>query len=232
MGALLDIGRGLADLLRPALWGVALKAVLLTLALLIAAFWAGAWALGVGRDMTLALPLLGVVEIGGAAGILWVLGALALGTLLVTPVAALFVGFLLDDVADAVEARSYPDLPPARPVPALRQVAGALRLLLLMLVANILGLFVWLLAAPVAPFYFLLANGWLIGREYFELVACRRMAPGAATSLRRANRWDGIVVGACVAAAMAVPLVNLLAPLAGVAAVTHQFHRLQGRSPR
>jgi CysZ protein len=231
MGAFADIARGLSDLLRPALWGVAAKAVLLTLGLLVAVFWAGAWALGVGHDMALSLPLLGVVDVGGAAGVLWVLAALALGALLVTPVAALFIGFLLDDVADAVEARSYPDLPPARAVPATRQIGAALRLLVLMLLANALGLFVWMLATPVAPIYFLLANGWLIGREYFDLVACRRLDDHAAQALRRANRLSSLVVGAGVAAAMAVPLLNLLAPLAGVAAITHQVHRLQGRNP-
>ncbi|MFN3613295.1 MAG: EI24 domain-containing protein [Rubrimonas sp.] len=230
MGAALDIARGLSDLMRPALWGVAIKAVLLTLALLVAAFWGGAWALGVGQDMSLSLPLLGVVEMGGAAGVLWLLGALAIGTLLITPVAALFIGFLLDEVADAVEARSYPGLPPARPAPAWRQVGAALRLLALMLLANFAGLFVWLLATPLAPLYFLIANGWLIGREYFELVASRRLDPTTAGALRRAHRWSNLAVGACVAAAMAIPVLNLIAPLAGVAAVTHQFHRIRGEA--
>lgn len=223
--ALTAILRALRDLGDARLWGVALKAVVVTLVLLGLAFWAGGWALGVGEGLGVALPWSeGFTAPGGLTIALWIAGALVVSTFLTPPVAALFVGLLLDDVVDAVEARRYPDAPPAAAVPVLRQMGAALNLLALMLLANGFGLLVWLLAAPVAPFYFIATNGYLIGREYFELVASRRMSPDAARKERRRLRLSVWAIGAATAAALTVPIVNLLAPLLGVAAATHLHH--------
>ena len=226
---LVDVVRAVADRRDPRLWGVALKAILLTLALLGLAFGGGAWALGVGSDLSFTLPWIGEVGVGGGAtGALWVVAALVGSMVLTPPVAALFIGVMLDEVVDAVEARSYPGLAPARPVPWLRQIGAATNLLLMMLVANAFGLVVWLLFPPGAPFLFLLINGWLIGREYFELVAFRRLDARQAKALRRSRILSATAIGAAVAAALAVPLLNLIAPLIGVAAATHLFHRFAG----
>jgi uncharacterized protein involved in cysteine biosynthesis len=223
----IDILRAIADLRDPRLWGVVAKAIALTLILLAAAFGGGAWALGVGSDLSFTLPWIGDVSVGGGAtGLLWALAAIAASLFLTPPVAALFVGFLLDDVVDAVEARSYPALSRATPVPWLKQMGAALNLLALMIVANLIGLIFWALFPPVAPFLFLAMNGWLIGREYFELVAFRRVDASRARALRRANGLSATLIGAAVAAALAIPVVNLIAPLLGVAAATHLFHRV------
>jgi len=222
-----DILRALGDLRSPAMWGVALKAVALTLALLAGAFALAGWALGIGGDLSLTLPWIGQVGVGGGVtGVLWALAALALSAFLMAPVAALFIGFLLDDVVDAVEARDYPALAPAPGVPMLRQMAASLNLLGLMLAANAFGLIVWLLAPPVAPLLFIALNGWLIGREYFETVALRRMDAASARRLRRAHRLAAFGLGVGVALVMSVPLLGLLAPLLGVAAATHLYHRV------
>lgn len=222
-----DILRALGDLRSPALWGVAVKAVALTLALLAGAFALAGWALGIGSDLSVTLPWIGEVGVGGGVtGALWALAALALSAFLMAPVAALFIGFLLDDVVDAVEARHYPALPRAPGVPMLRQLGAALKLLGLMLVGNGFGLMVWIVFPPAAPFVFLAVNGWLIGREYFETVALRRLDAAAARRLRRAHRMAAFGVGLGVALVMSVPLMGLIAPLLGVAAATHLYHRI------
>jgi uncharacterized protein involved in cysteine biosynthesis len=222
-----DVARALADLRDRRLWGVAAAAVALTLALLAAVFTAAAWALGVGSDLSFTLPWIGVVEIGGGAtGALWTLAALVASLFLTPPVAALFIGMMLDWVVDAVESRNYRGLPPARPVPWLRQMGAAANLLGLMILANLAGLVLWILLPPAAPFVFLAINGWLIGREYFELVAYRRVDPATARALRKKNGLTTTALGAAIAAALAIPVLNLLAPLLGVAAITHMFHRV------
>ena len=227
-----DVGRAIADLRDPRLWGVALKAILLTLGLLALAFAGGAWALGIGSDLSFTLPWIGEVAVGGGAtGLLWAVAALALSLFLTPPVAALFIGMLLDDVVDAVEARDYRGLPPARPVPWLRQIGAAANLLALMVVANLFGLIFWLLVPPAAPFVFLLLNGWLIGREYFELVAFRRVDAARARALRRSRGFACTAIGAATVALMATPIVNLIAPTIAVAAITHLFHRAAGDAP-
>ncbi len=225
-----DLLRALGDLRDPRLWGVMMKAALLTLALLALGVVGLGWALGVGGDLTLSDPWIGTIDFG-ALGFFAYLAAATLASAFLTPfVAALFVGLLLDDVVEAVERRRYPGLGPASPVPFARQMGAAVKLLGLMIVANLLGLAVYLLFPPFAPAVFLTLNGYLIGREYVELVAFRRISATDARRLRRRERLSATLIGAAVAATLSVPFVNLLAPMIGVAAATHLFHRARARA--
>ena len=100
---------------------------------------------------------------------------LVLSVVLMVPVAAAVVGFFLDDVAEAVEARHYPALPPARPLGLGR--AGRRRAALLRAGGRRRTWWRWSIyfaVPPLAPFVFWLVNGFLLGREYFQLVALRR----------------------------------------------------------
>jgi uncharacterized protein involved in cysteine biosynthesis len=226
-----DAARALDALRDPAFWGVAAKSVALTAGLLIASFWGFGWLLGVGEDWSFTLPWIGAVSIGGGVGtVLWVLFALVASAFLMLPVAAAFIGVFLDAIVEAVERRAYPLLPPATPVPAAAQLRAAASLFAAMVALNLLGLALWAALPPVAPFAFILLNGWLIGREYFETVALRRMDATAARALRRRWRWSALGLGALVAAALALPLANLFAPLLGVAAMTHLVHRARAAS--
>jgi uncharacterized protein involved in cysteine biosynthesis len=216
--------RAVNDLRDPACWGVVGKSVALTLGLLALGF--GGLGLLLGFDaLTFTLPWIGPVDLSGLGVAAYVVGAI-FGSALLTPlVASLFIGLLLDDVVDAVETRRYPDAGPATPVPFLTQMGAGLKLLGVMIVANLLGLVIYLVFAPLAPFTFLAINGYLIGREYFELVAMRRMEATAARTLRRKLRLSATLIGAVVAALLAIPVLNLFAPLLGVAALTHLYHR-------
>ncbi len=221
-----DAARALDELRDPAFWGVALKSVALTAALLAVSFWGLGWMLGVGDGWSLTVPWLGEIGLSGGVGVaLWVAFALAASAFLMLPVAAAFIGVFLDAIVDSVERRRYPGLPPARPVPPARQLRAAAGLLAAMVVGNLLGAAVWILLPPLAPFAFVGINGWLIGREYFETVALRRLDRAAARALRALWGWSATGIGALVAAALALPLANLFAPLLGVAAMTHLVHR-------
>lgn len=221
-----DLARAVSDLRDPRLWGIALRAAGLTLALLAGAFAVAGWALGVGGDLSLSLPLMGAVSLAGEAVVVaWVLVALVGSALLMPAAAAMFVGLMLEDVAAAVEARDYPALPPATPAPVAAQIVAAARLLAWTLALNGVGLVVWIAAPPAAPFAFVALNGWLLGREYLELVALRRMTGPQAAALRRRWRLTAWAMGCGVAALLAIPLAGLLAPMLGVAAATHLFHR-------
>lgn len=155
-----------------------------------------------------------------------VLGGLV-ATLVVTwlmfpAVVSATVGVLLERVADAVERRHYPHLPPARSPPVAEVVLTALRFLAVMVVLNLFVL-LFLLFPPVFPFVFYAVNGYLLSREYFELVAARRIAPAEARALRRSRRGRLFVAGVIIALMLTVPVVNLIAPIIGTAAMVHLF---------
>lgn len=149
------------------------------------------------------------------------LAAFALAYLLYPGVAGAVTSLFLDGAAAAVEARYYPDLAPPRRIGVGEQVASALRLLLLTVVLNLLALPIYLVPAiNLLVFYGL--NGYILGREYFEMVAARRCEPPDVRRLWREYRWTWLAMGAVIAFLSTLPVINLIAPLLGVAAMVHR----------
>lgn len=138
------------------------------------------------------------------------------------------VGVFLEAVARAVEARHYAHLTPPPGLPLGRSMLAALRFLAVLIAVNLM-LLPFLLIAPVFPFVFYAANGYLLGREYFELVALRRLGPEEARALRKANRGRLFAFGAVTAFLLTVPVVNLLTPVVACAAMVHLFEAWRGR---
>ena len=139
------------------------------------------------------------------------------------------VAFFLDDVADAVERRHYPGLASARAQSAGEMAGIAARFLALVVLVNLI-LVPFLFVPPVFPFVFYPANGYLLGREYFELVAARRANPELARALSRRNRLSLWAAGTVAALMLTVPLLNLVAPVIATAAMVHLFHAWRGEA--
>jgi uncharacterized protein involved in cysteine biosynthesis len=146
---------------------------------------------------------------------------------------ALALSFLLDDICEAVEARYYPDLPPARGQPMAEMLGDAARLLLVTVGVNILLLPLYLLFLFLPPFNLFLfygVNGYLLGREYFEVAAVRRLESKQARALRQSNRWRVFGAGVIVAILLTIPLVNLVMPVVATALMVHVFEGLRRKS--
>ncbi len=148
--------------------------------------------------------------------------AVVVAWLLFPGVMSAVIGLFLEDVAKAVEDRHYPDLPPAREIPISEAIVGALKFLASMVVLN-LFLLVFLFIAPLFPFVFYGVNGYLLSREYFELVAARRIPPKDARRLRKRHQGMVFASGVLTAFLLTVPVVNLLAPIVATAAMVHLF---------
>lgn len=213
---------------RAVLWrGLGLTVLLLAgLAALVA------WGIGWLVPDEITLPWIG--SLGGIDTIAsWgsVLLMLVLSVVLMVPVAAAFTGFFLDDVADAVEARHYPALPPAPPVPLATALRDALGFFGVIVAVNLAALAVWPFTGPFAPLLFWAVNGYLLGREYFTLVAIRRLGRQGAKAMRQRHAVQIWLAGALMAAPLSIPVVNLLVPVLGAATFTHLFHRLAAAGP-
>lgn len=151
---------------------------------------------------------------------------LVLSIFLMVPVASAFTSLFLDDVADAVEKRHFPHLPPGVPVGFLAGLKDSLWFMGVLIVANIVAFVIYAFFLPLGPVIFVLLNGYLLGREYFQLVAMRRMSRAAAQALRRRHFGQIWIAGTLMALPLTVPLLNLLVPVLGAATFTHLFHRL------
>ena len=148
---------------------------------------------------------------GGLAG-------LVLAWLLFPASSALAAGLLGDRLARAVERRHYPGTPEPRATGAAEGLGATLRLVSAGLLLN-------LLAIPIYLVLFLLLNGYLISREYFESAAARRFPPGTARDVRRRRRFGLWAGGLLLAGAMMVPGLNLFVPYLGFAAMVHLVER-------
>ncbi len=153
--------------------------------------------------------------LGGAATVV-------LTWLLFPAVVSAFIGLQVEGITRAVEARHYPELPPAPGESLASSILTAARFSALLVVLNIAAL-VFLVVPPLFPFVFLGLNGYLLGREYFELVAHRRVRAEEARALRKAHRARLFAAGVVIAALLTVPGVNLLAPVVATAAMVHLF---------
>lgn len=151
---------------------------------------------------------------------------LVLSVFLMVPVASAFTSIFLDDVADAVEGRYYPTLAQAPRASFSDSLIDSLRFLGVIIAANIAAFALYLLFPPAAPVIFLALNGYLLGREYFTLVAIRRLGREGARAARSRNGAQIWVAGILMAIPLTIPIVNLLVPVLGAATFTHLFHRV------
>ena len=225
-----DLSLALGQLSDPRFQRVLWRGVGLALLLLLAASGALLWVLTWTLPDTVALPWVGEVAwLDNLAGWAAVPALLVVSVILMVPVASAMTSLFLDEVAEAVEDRHYPGLLPVCPQgwgEALKDSASAFGIVL---IANIAALVAYLLLAPLAPLIFIALNGFLLGREYFQVAALRREGPEGARTLRRRHAFRIWLAGCLMALPLAIPLVNLLVPTLGAATFTHLYHRLAKR---
>lgn len=219
------MARGWADLLRPSVLRLVLIGITLTIGLFVALQAAIFWAFRLWMPGGFTLPWLGQIEFGQVFS--W--GSLALfpvmGIFLMGPVAAGFSGLFAETVADKVEAIHYPH----RRGTSLDFLDGLLEsaaVVAAMLGVLVLSLILTPFLGPFAPILFVGANGWLLGREFFQMAARRHLPEGPAHDLRRANSGRVTATGVLVAVGLVIPIVNIAVPLLAAAAFTHLFQMI------
>ena len=163
----------------------------------------------------------------------WIADALGWGAAVVAGV-ILFPGavltvlsLMLDEIAEAVEARHYPNLPAARRQPWAEALAAGLKLSAVVILWNVLALPLYLIPG-LNVFVFYGLNGYLLGREYFELVAFRRCDAGETWGLWRRHRARLWLGGVVIAMLLSVPLINWLMPVIAAAFMLHLFEGIRG----
>ena len=177
----------------------------LTVALLFGSYAGLLWLIEwlTGESMT--LPLVGEVTwVGDLLSIGSLVFMIVLSAFLMIPVASAITSMFLDEVAQAVEDRHYPSLPPATPVPFADAARDTVSFLGILIGANLVAFVLYVFFPPATPFIFWGMNGFLLGREYFTLAAMRRIGREGARE-------------------------NLLVPILGAATFTHIYHALSRR---
>ena len=200
--------------------------------------------MALGASTLIFLILLTLIEIGlqytavfqvnwieTVSDILGRLLTLALTWLLFPAIISAVMSLSLDRIANAVEARHYPNLSAVSAPPLFESITVAIKFLIVLIALNIVLLF-FIFTGPVYILLYYLVNGYLISREFFELVALRRLDVGSIRKMRKRHISSLILVGSGLTFLMTVPIVNLLIPIIATTTMVHLFEnwRSQGCS--
>jgi CysZ protein len=144
----------------------------------------------------------------------------------VAPVTSLFAGLFLDDIAEVVEQTRYPQDPSGHNMPIGRSLLATIKFTGVVLLVNMIAL-------PLVFFLgfgfliFLVANAYLLGREYFEMASYRHHDEATTQALRTRHSGRVFLAGLMVAGLLAIPFLNLLTPLFATALMVHVFKQVE-----
>jgi uncharacterized protein involved in cysteine biosynthesis len=210
--------RAIAQLPDPAFFGTVLRSV----------FWSviafAVMALGVSTGLHLWLAWAG--SLSWAAGFVGFLATSFLSVWLFVPLSTAIASLFIDRIADAVERRYYPHLPPATSAAMSAQIGDAVALGLRVLVLQVLAAMTTLIPPHITGVVISwIVASWAVGRGLFVPVAMRRMDRAHAILAYRTRRTEVMLLGALITACGFVPILNLCSPILGAAAMVHVFHR-------
>lgn len=220
---LADFSRAFSQIFTPAFRRVLWRSLGLTLLAYVL--------IGIGASYAIeALPHFETRWLNEMVRILSGIGLVAALAFLFPAAVSVFLSLFLDDVALAVEERHYPSRPLGQPLPFGPALLRSLGFAGLVLALNLLALplyvlMLWFPPTNMVIFYSL--NGYLLGREYFELVAWRHLDRKTTSALRRSYRGRVFLAGVIIAGMFSIPLLNLLAPIVATAAMVHQFYKMR-----
>lgn len=163
------------------------------------------------------------------------LGIAILMVLLFPAAVSATIGLFLEAVAGAVESRHYPGLPSPRAQSIHEAIVSGLKFALVAILLNLVVLPLYILGFFLPPlnfFVFYGLNGYLLGREYYETVALRRLDAKLAREVRRRNSGRVFLGGVVITVMLTVPILNLIAPVIATAFMVHIFESIRrGEAP-
>jgi uncharacterized protein involved in cysteine biosynthesis len=168
--------------------------------------------------------------------IVWLSGAgvVVLALMLFPASFGIVISIFLERIADIVEAEHYPKLGPARGIAIWTGIWTGVVFLLAIVAVNLVMLPFYILAIFVAGLgavLFYAVNGWLTARVYYEQVALRRLTPSEVKAWRRANSGVLWLTGIVIVFLGTIPILNLIVPVLGVAAMVHVAQTLRPPAP-
>ncbi len=200
-----------------------MKIFLLCLLAYVAAFAGVVWGVNAAIDSYVDLQgaqgwMAGLLAGAGGAVIAWFLFPLFYPVL---------ISFFDEKMAEIVDAADYPHLPPAQE-PFWPTLASDAWFTVKALALNIVCLPLFFIPVAGAVLYYGL-NGYLLGVQFFRMSAGRRTTRERADRIQKENFVAIMTAGVAISFFATVPVVNLVAPVLGVATMLHLFYALLAR---
>lgn len=211
------ISKAIAQLSDPKFRSVMLKSLLFSLAALFISF-------------IVVLQLAGLIPssdwdwVNTLVGWLSGFGAFFVAIFLFPLTMSAVIGIFLDDIADAVEAKHYPNDPVSRDIPLWSSIWDALKFFAVIILCNLLALPLYLIPGLNLFVYYIL-NGYLLSREFFQQVAIRHHDMKEVNRIRKIGSMEIFLTGIVVAFCMTIPVLNLIVPIIATAAMVHLYKK-------
>ena len=162
-------------------------------------------------------------------------GVTVLALLLFPASFGIVISIFMERIADIIEAEHYPGLGKAHGIPIWTGIWTGVVFLFAVILLNLLMLPLYLVALFVAGLgavLFYAINGWLTARLYYEQVALRRRPPADVKAWRKANAGVLWLTGIVIVFLGTIPILNLIVPVLGTAAMVHVAQTLTPPSGR
>jgi CysZ protein len=209
-------GRALRSIFAPGMLKIFLVSVMLTL-LLLALFISGASSFFVW---------LGHAYSWGWLSVIGSIGSGLLGWMLFPGIMPIIVNFFDTRITQIIEREDYPASEALQNPPFWPEFWHDLRFSLFTLLANLIVLPFYLFMHVFGPIVFFWLNGYLLGREFFEMAARRHIPLEEAKALRKRHSRIVLIAGVLLAIMATIPIINLFAPFWGIAVMVHLYHRV------
>ena len=140
----------------------------------------------------------------------------------------IIIGFFLDGIANSVEKKHYPNLMSENSEGFLSGSIAGIRMfgwnILILIILTPISLI--LSNAFISYFLILLATGYVIGKEYYEIVAHRIMSIEDAKYFRKKYHLNYWIYGVASVCLFMIPIINFVTPIFVTCFMVHETQRL------
>lgn len=199
--------------------------------LLCLAVYAAGWGALSWMSSVLINAYIGVTGVGGIiTQFIGSAGGMVVAWFLFPLLYPVLISLFHEKIVRAIERADYPHLPPAK-TPSSQSLFDELRFSLKAIGLNLLCLPFYLVPMANLTVYYAL-NGYLLGAQFFALVASSHVNREEAVALQKRARRSILLAGVIISFAATVPVLNFVVPVLGFAAMLHFFHSLRGKNEK
>ena len=137
----------------------------------------------------------------------------------------IITSLFVDKVANRMEKTHGLMAQAITPPPLSSTITAAIKFSLTALLLNILFLFFYFIPV-IGIFIYLMVNGYLYGREYFEIVGLRFQKQKEIRALRKENKWKVRLAGVFIIILFTTPFLNLIAPILATIFMVLIYHKV------
>lgn len=165
---------------------------------------------------------------GFIMGILSTFGGFILAWFLFPLLYPVLISFFDEKIVTTIERENYPHIT-AREPPFWPSFGADILFSLKAIGLNILCLPLYIIPV-VGIFIYYWLNGHLLGTQFFRIAAGRHISFANAEAMQIKHRWQVMFTGIMIIFCATIPIINLAAPVLGVATMLHLFHNISGNN--